>query len=55
VLHYDKPIRFPLSREINMIKFFRLSKHYFATQNQTSGRCLVEIAACGKDRTTKYD
>jgi len=27
-----------------MIKFFRLSKHNFAKQNQRSGRPLVEIA-----------
>ncbi len=33
-----------------MIKFFRLSKHYFAEQNQRSGRPLVEIAACGKSK-----
>jgi len=38
-----------------MIKFFRLSKQYFAKQNQRSGRPLVEIAACGKNRTLKYD
>ena len=31
-----------------MIKFFRLSKHNFAKQNQRSGRPLVEIAACKK-------
>ena len=30
-----------------MIKFFRLSKLNFATQNQMSTGHLVEIAACG--------
>ena len=31
-----------------MIKFFRLSKHHFAKQNQMSCGHLVEIAACGR-------
>ena len=31
-----------------MIKFFRLLKQNFATQNQRSGRPLVEIAVYGK-------
>lgn len=35
-----------------MIKFFKLSKHYFATQNQTSRRCLLEIPACGLSQNT---
>ena len=34
-----------------MVKFFRLSKHNFAKQNQLSGRPLVEIAACGRKQT----
>jgi hypothetical protein len=38
-----------------MIKFFRLSKHYFVKQNQMSCGHLGEIAASGKIKCNTYD
>jgi hypothetical protein len=35
VLHYDKPTRFPLSLEINMIKFFRKIRYNLMEKNKT--------------------
>jgi hypothetical protein len=43
MLHYDKPIRFPLSREMIMIKFFRIIRQKMLVENKFSKYLLYAI------------
>ena len=43
VLHYTQPLRFPLSREINMIKFFRKIRQNMIKENKVSKYFLYAI------------